>query len=432
MCYNDHLGKVRSCFGCFVCRKGMALIVKAVRSCLSARKDLSAIDVNRAAVLLFTVSIFLPFYFSLAAVSCIAFRTMVNYRIRAKAFRAPYTKLLFAFLAVSFFVAAAYNNYKGMAYSILIYAVVTCGLFLRSIMTRQLFHLAMDTACAASLWCVLAAVIQKAAAYASAPDYRPVSLFTNANYYGMIIEFVVLIALYRIFTNPEHMSFYSVVIGLNLIGLYLTGSCSSFVAMLSAVLIMLLYKKKRKLTVLFCAVVVLYVTATVLFPGASPRSSNALETTLAQRLSIWSTSLKAIEQTPIWGRGASAYGMIYEQFGGYATYHCHNLALDTLLNFGIAGTVAVCFYLAMQIRLLILRFCNNICSDMNLLCAAALAAVFVHGITDVTIVWIQTGALFFLITSSMGIGSVYLEEHVLRPQLLPELEDRPQTVYLKN
>lgn len=411
----------------------MALIVQTVRSYLSAKKDLSSIDVNRAAVLLFTVSIFLPFYFSLAAVSCIAFMTMVKYRVRTKAFSAPYTKLLFGFLAVSFFVAAIYNNYRGMAYSILIYAVVTCGLFLRSIMTRRLFHLSMDTACVASLWCVLVAVIQKAMSYGMAPNYRPVSVFTNANYYGMIIEFVVIIALYRIFTNPEHMSFYAAVIGLNFVGLYLTASVSSFIAMLCAVLVILFYKKKVKFTAVFLALIVACVAIFLFFPTLIPRSSDALETTVAQRLSIWGASLKAIEKTPVFGRGATAYQMIYEQFGGYKTYHCHNLALDTLLNFGIAGMTAICIYIGMQIRLIILRFRNNVCSDMNLLAVAALTAVLVHGLTDVTIVWIQTAALFFLMISSIGISSSYLEEKVRLSPLVPNLEDRSaQAVFLKN
>lgn len=409
----------------------MALIVQAVRSFLLNKKDLSSIDINRTAVLLFTISIFLPFYFSLAAVSCIAFMTMVKYRIRTKAFSAPYTKLIFGFLAVSFFVAAIYNNYKGMAYSILIYAVVTCGLFLRSVMTRQLFRMAMDTACVGSLWCVLAAVIQKAITYAATPNYRPVSFFTNANYYGMIIEFVVIIALYRIFTNPDHINFYAVVIGLNLIGLYLTASCSSFLAMLSAVVVMLAYKKRVKMTAVFVAAIFACVAVFVFFPTLMPRSSDALETTVAQRLSIWGASIKAIEQTPIFGRGATAYQMICEQYGGYKTYHCHNLALDTLLNFGIVGMAAVCIYIGMQVRLLVLRFRNNICRDMNILSVAALTAVLVHGFTDVTIVWIQTAALFFLMTSSMGIGSAYLEQKIALPNLIPELEDRT-AAYIKN
>ncbi|HBG56072.1 MAG TPA: O-antigen ligase, partial [Ruminococcaceae bacterium] len=44
----------------------------------------------------------------------------------------------------------------------------------------------------------------------------------------MVLEFVIIIALYRAFTNPEHLAFYGAVLGLNFIGLYLTGSYSSF------------------------------------------------------------------------------------------------------------------------------------------------------------------------------------------------------------
>lgn len=68
---------------------------------------------------------------------------------------------------------------------------------------------------------------------------------------------------------------------------------------------------------------------------------------------------------------------------------------------------------------------------MNILSVAALTAVLVHGFTDVTIVWIQTAALFFLMTSSMGIGSAYLEQKIALPNLIPELEDRT-AAYIKN
>lgn len=414
----------------------MVFIVQTLRSCLSVftgKKELSQADIDRTAVFLFTVSIFLPFYFSLVTVSCIAFMTIVKCNIRTKAFSAPYTKLIFTFLVGSFFVAAAYNNYKGMAYSILIYAIVTCGLYFRSVMTRRLFHLAMDTACAASIWCGVTAFVQKVMTYSSAPNYRPVSVFTNANYYGMMIEFVVIIALYRIFSNPERTSFYAAVIGVNFMGLYLTGSCSSFVAMLCAVFLFLFYKRRSKISAAFLAVIVAGVALFVLFPTLLPRSSEAIETTVSQRLSIWGASWHAFEKTPVFGRGATSYQMIWEQFGGYKTYHCHNLALDTLLNFGIVGAVAVCVYIGSYIRLIVLRFRNHICRDMDMLSAAALTAVLIHGLTDVTIVWIQTAALFFLIISSTGIGSAYQEEKVRLPQLAPILKDRSaQAAYLKN
>ncbi len=385
-------------------------------------------------MLVLTLSIFAPFYFSLVAVGCVALMTIVNYRVRVKAFRAPYTKLIFGFLTVWFFVAATYNNYLGMAYTILIYAIFTVGLYLRSVMTRPLFHEALDAACVGSLWCAAIAAIQKFATLSGAPNYRPVSVFTNANYYGMMIEFMVVIALYRIFTNPSRTTFYAAVLGANFVGLYLTGSCSSLVAMLCAVFVLLLYQNNRRLMAAFFVAVAVGAAVSALFPAVLPRSPDAIETTLAQRMSIWETALHGIRQHPLLGRGAVAYQMIYERFGGYKTYHSHNLALDMLLNFGMVGSSMVCAYVFLQMRLIAARLRHHVCGEMNALVVAALTAIFVHGMTDVTILWIQTALLFFLLVSSLGVGATYPQEVSLEG-LLPVYggEGRSaQVAYLKN
>jgi O-antigen ligase len=412
----------------------MTFIVQAIRSYFSDKVNLSSVDISRAVVLAFTVSIFAPFYFSLVVICLIALMTMIHYRIREKAFSAPYTRLIFSFIAVSFFVAAICNNYRGMAYSIMIYAVFTCGLYLRSVMTRQLFHQAMDTACVGSVWCALIAIGQKFAALSTAPDYRPVSVFSNANYYGMIIEFIVLIALYRIFTNPDKAAFYAVVLSLNFIGLYLTASYSSLFATLCSVLVIVLYKKNHKLTACFFGGVLSLAAVSLVFPTFLPRGPEALERTISQRLSIWDASFKGIQQSPLFGHGAMAYQMICDQFGGYHTYHCHNLILDILLNFGIFGLVVLTIYFSVNLRLLTLRFRNNVGGDMNILLMAAFTAVLVHGLTDVTIFWIQTAALFFLMVSSIGIGSAYLEEDIALPKLFTEYYDdhSAQVAYLRD
>lgn len=363
----------------------------------------------------------------------IALMTMINCKKRVRAFEAPYTKFLFAFLIVTFFVAAIYNNYIGMAYSILIYAVASCALYIRSIMTRSIFNEAMDLICVGSIISLFVALYQKASALSTAPDYRPVSVFINANYYGMIIEFVVIIALYRIFTNTELSAFYFAVIGLNFIGLYLTASFSSFTAMFAAVTIMLFLKKKNKIAFAFIVSVAVFVGLLAFFPQLLPRGSQAIDRTLAQRLSIWTASVKGIEQHLFFGRGAMAYQMIYEQFSGYKTYHCHNLFLDILLNFGVVGFACIGIYAGVQAKLLLLRVRNNICMDMNILMAAAATAVLVHGLTDVTILWIQTGVLFAMIYSSTGISSGYIEKNVRVLSLLPEYSnDSVTALYLKN
>jgi O-antigen ligase len=399
-------------------------VKQAVHGSLTQAVKKVQLDMDRYLVLLLTVSIFLPFYFSVACVISISIMTMINCRKRDRAFSAPYTKFLFVFVIATFFIAAYYNNYVGMMYSITIYAVVVSALYLRSVMTRLIFNQALDLACLASIWCLFIALYQKATAYALAPNYRPVSVFSNANYYGMVLEFVILIALYRIFTNPKLTAFYLMIISLNFFGIYLTASFSSLAAVLCAVIAMLLLKRQYRYVVAFVLAAALLAGIFVLFPALVPRGSEALDRTIAERLSIWATAVRGFRQEPLFGQGAMTYQLIYEQFAGYKTYHCHNLFLDMLLNYGIVGFAAVGFYFFMQARILLFRFRSNICNNMNILLLSMLTAILVHGMTDVTIFWIQTAALFLLVYSSTGIDSVFMERRLL-PEFLSEYSSEP-------
>ncbi len=391
-------------------------------------------DFDSLLVLLLTVSIFTPFYFSVAVTCGIAVMTMMNCKKRTKAFSSPYSKYLLGFLIIPFFVSATYNNYWGMLYAIVILAAATCAFYVRSVMTRQLFDQVMDVSCIASIWCALIAVFQKITAYGAAPRYRPVSAFHNANCYGMMIEFIIIIAIYRIFTKAKNKNFYLGVIGINLVGLYLSASLSAFVATACAIMTVLLYKKRYRLAGGLVLLAVAFLSVSLIFPSIFPRGLEAIDSTCGQRISIWTTAIKGIVRHPFLGTGALSYQMICEQLGGYQTYHCHNLLLDTLLNFGFIGFGAIGFYVAMQLKLLALRFKSNLGRDMNILVLAAVVAVFVHGLTDVTIFWIQTGMLFLLMFSSTGIGSEYLEHKLRLPSLIPDYAEdvKAQPAYLKN
>lgn len=384
--------------------------------------------------LLLVLSIFMPFYFTVAAVCSVAIMTMINGRVRAKAFDAPYSKFLLGFLVVPFFVSATYNNYWGILYSIVIIALVMCAFYIRSMMTRQLFNRMMDMACVGSIWATVYALIEKISMLHVKASYRPMSLFHNANCYGMMIEFVVIIAVYRIFTNQKLKKFYFAVIAANMLGLYLCASVSSVVALAVGLLLFLLMKGKYKLIGVLVLVGGAFFLAGAFIPNLLPRDVPGIDKTMAQRLDIWVTSLKGIQEHPLLGTGAMSYQMIYEQFAGYKTFHSHNLLLDTLLNYGIVGLGAFGAYVILQLKLLSMRFRNHICSNMNILMLVMFVAVLVHGLTDVTIVWIQTGLLFMLVFSSTGIGSEHLEKKLRLPSLLPEYSEETlaQPVYMKN
>ena len=54
------------------------------------------------------------------------------------------------------------------------------------------------------------------------------------------------------------------------------------------------------------------------------------------RFEIWDKSLKLISQRPLWGWGASTFGVLYILRGGiYKIQHTHNIPLELSYNFGI-------------------------------------------------------------------------------------------------
>lgn len=77
------------------------------------------------------------------------------------------------------------------------------------------------------------------------------------------------------------------------------------------------------------------------------------------------------------------------------------------MNFGLVGAAVITGYLYCQGKIVLTRFRNRICGNMNILLAACSCAILVHGFTDVTIFWGQTAMLFLLIFSSTGINAVY-------------------------
>ena len=68
-----------------------------------------------------------------------------------------------------------------------------------------------------------------------------------------------------------------------------------------------------------------------------------------------------------------------------------------------------------------LRFQNNIGRSVNVLAFSATAAVLAHGVTDVTIFWVQTAMLYLLLISSLSMGASFLERELepQRPAFVP-------------
>lgn len=367
-----------------------------------------------------TVSIFLPYYVTETVVCLIAGLVVCSRELRERVFDNPRASWLVLPMLIPFYVAAFYHNYKGIGAMALLLAAVICAMYLRRIMTRELFGRLLHIACLCSIACAGVAVGQKIAMWFTNPFFRPESMFFNANYYGTMAVFMVLVGTYQILNHVRFRWVYLATVFANLLGLYLCGSMSSLATMVISVMAMLLMFRRKKLVIMGAFLVLAGGILVMLVPELYPRLGD-VEDTFGSRVTIWSTALKGIMETPLFGRGPEAYPLAYAQFGGYATYHCHNLLLDTLLNFGIVGTGLFAAFVVHQARQLYLRYKHYICREQCILIAAVSLAVLVHGVTDVTVFWIQTGMFFLLLFSASGIQPAWrtIPRRLTVPELLP-------------
>ena len=121
-----------------------------------------------------------------------------------------------------------------------------------------------------------------------------------------------------------------------------------------------------------------------------------MEQTVGARAEIWTTAVRAIQDSPFWGHGVTGYYSIYGQYGAFMTYHAHSLYLNPLLDLGLIGTglLLLFLYRMLQPALPVLRAGRE--RELCSLLAAQLMALLIHGVTDVTCLWIQTGMFLCL------------------------------------
>lgn len=306
-------------------------------------------------------------------------------------------KLLFVFAFLSFVVPIVYNRWISVCASFMILVIFIFMLYAQSIMTVKIYHKALDIACYMSIICFTYAIIQKIIMGIS---YRSTGGLLNANYYGTIIELVVIIAVYRMITNPHHAKKYIPIIAINIIGLFLCDCQSAWIAMFVGVLFVLYFNGYKKQALIFLIVASILIIVGIMVPGVLPRWGK-MPQTYDTRLGIWCVALKGIKAHPIFGQGMLTYLFNYDIYGGYKTYHAHSLYLDPILSHGIVGVAIIITYIitvAFKIKNnLVLKECRYVKSIV----IGAFIAICVHGFTDFSIQWIQTGMLFaFLISGA--------------------------------
>lgn len=312
------------------------------------------------------------------------------------------SQYLAAFCILTLIVSLINGNKQGALLAFALAGFFMTALFLRSVMTRRLFDAVLTAGIYASLISFIVIFMQRIAA----PDqesYRASSTFMNANFYAAGTEFIILFCVYQL-TQAETRRRGIIIAALvwNLGGLYLCDCRTALFALIIAVPILLLLRRRLKALAAVLGTAVLLFLVVWLVPGLFPRLYDTAGD-LSLRLMIWKTALIGILRHPLWGQGSGTYLRIYAGYGGPVAMHAHNLLLDPLLNFGIVGTALLVGYLRLNIRSIRRMLLLRQDRPRFQLVVAILVAVIVHGITDTTIFSVQTGLLLAMVLAAAGI-----------------------------
>ncbi len=346
------------------------------------------------------VSVFLPFVFTCGMLLTTVVYGLLKKELRQAMLHQKGNRLFLVLCGMLAIVPLIHRNWISLLAGAGGILVLLFFLYVRSLLTPGRYLVALDWCCLASFFSFFCAVAEK---LVLGPCFRATGGMLNANYYGMAIEFLLLICVSRILSSPHHLGFYLQILVINLMGLFLCDSQSVWLAVLGGVVLQLFLAGRHRAAGLFGLFALLFLLVIILTPGLLPRLDRLPES-FETRLSIWQTAWKGFLAHPLFGQGLLAYFSIWKDYGGYATYHAHSLYLDPLLSFGAAGTAGIAVYAGFCFRKVKRMLAFSETRGTAALIFSLVFALCIHGVTDLPLLWFQTGMLFFLTAGGMELG----------------------------
>lgn len=229
------------------------------------------------------------------------------------------------------------------------------------------------------------------------PENRIHSGFFNANYFAMMLEFILICIIYRFVRSSNKIRCMLVVnVAVLFFILYLSGCRTAWPAVMAIIGLSIFILGNNKLRLFIIIAVLAVVAIVVVKPDIIPRMDNIAKY-LGVRGKIWGASIEAIKDNPLFGQGPMTYMQIYSAYKGHPTQHAHSVYIDPLLSFGVVGLALIAPYIYESSKQLYKFFRSK---KDNLMLSTALCtiiAILVHGVLDYTVFWLQTGILALIL-----------------------------------
>lgn len=360
------------------------------------------------------LSIFLPFYlfvvvFCLYIISLIFTGDMKS--ILQKMGEHP---MLLLFLSYSTVISILAQNWMGLVASVGMFLFTIFFLHYQSILSHKFFRLILQ-------FVLFGSVLS--AAFASLEHFQIVKKFNyaflspnmqvwhqnraevtffNPNYYGIICCFCIMIAFYLFTTTKLNwLKVLCVIAGfVNLFGLNFTQNRTAFPAIIAGAIIYL-FTTIKNWKAFWLSIGVFAIGLSFLFSSDLGVRMGTLDSSMEERISIWDAGMALFKQNPFWGEGPLTYMHSYPRIHALYHEHAHSLYIDTILSYGIVGTILLVLSSVAPVRLMMDMSQESGKRPIIGLYLSFLTVVAVHGIFDLALFWIQSGFIFLLVMCSI-------------------------------
>ena len=371
------------------------------------------------------LSIFLPFY--LFVIIFISYLLWLVYTGEMKGIlkRLSQHPVLLFFIAYSTAISLLAQNVMGVVSSVAMFLFAIFFYYYQSQLTPKFFRLTIEGVLASSVL---------AAAFAALEHFQIVKKFDytflsprmqvwhqnraevaffNPNYYGIICCFCIMIGFYLISTTKLRWLriFSMIAIFANLFGLNFTQNRTAFPAIIFGAIIYL-FTTIKNWRAFWLSIGVFGVGLAFLFSSDLGVRMGTLDSSMEERVSIWNAGMALFKQNPFWGEGPLTYMHSYPRIGAPYHEHAHSIYIDTILSYGVVGTVLLGIASATPIRMLIDM--SQVPSKRPILglYLSFLTVVAVHGIFDLALFWLQSSFIFLLVMCSLPLKHSMIDELV--------------------
>ncbi|MBB1534698.1 MAG: O-antigen ligase family protein [Leptotrichia sp.] len=285
-------------------------------------------------------------------------------------------------LGFSIVMAMIYDNWYGLI-AIPILLCVMVGRYYTLIMESSTKKNNLELLCKVSVLPFVTGVIE----YLITRKRAGYFAFHNPNYLGSVMMMIAVANLYFAFEKKSKWNF--MIFFLNIATLILSGSRSALIGITVGVFVLFYYFFERKYFIATIVVLVSYIIGVIygFFPFL--REKSIIEY-FWLRVDIIKIAIGIFEKTNIlYGHG----NFYYYKFTNFIYPHSHNALVESLLSYGVVGTLAL---LVVFLRYIYEIMKNN---ENNILKISLILGVIAHNSTDFVIFWIQTVLLFIMILS---------------------------------